>query len=195
MCRGDERVRFAAVLAALALLGSGCASPDPDEDIADGSSTGAAEPPREIPVDLVWSDRWIADPLADAIPAHAPDPVDCAIGFGDERGLFEVDTSLCNYGVFSQPMSDRIIAGERVALEFTHDALVAPEPAIGHLAVSIEGRLIWQTDVPIPSPHDIVKGEWIADATIDAGTKIALHIHNHGYNNWRVISFKSGALR
>ncbi len=182
----------ASQLVALVLGVAACTSPDAN-DGADESSTAAAEMPRTTPVDLVWSDMWIADPPADAMPTHAPDPVDCAIGFTDELGLFEVDTALCNYGVFSQAMSDRIIEGERVELVFTHDDLVAPEPATGHIAVAIEDRVIWEIDVPIPKPYDIVQGEWIADESIDAGTKIVLHIHNHGYNNWRVISFKSGA--
>jgi hypothetical protein len=171
---------------------AGDATAAADGDMS-SSTTASMEMPRATPVDLVWPEAWVADPLADAMPTHAPDPVDCTLGFANELGIFEVDTGLCNYGVFSQPLADRIIAGERVDFVFTHDDLVAPEPALGHIAVAIENRVIWEIDVEIPKPYDIVQGEWIADTSIDAGTKVVLHLHNHGYNSWRVIQFESGA--
>jgi hypothetical protein len=76
---------------------------------------------------------------------------------------------------------------------FTHDDLIAPTPAVGHIAIAIEGERVWEIEVAIPKPYDIVQGEWIADRGIAAGTVVTLHLHNHGYNNWRVVSFKAGA--
>lgn len=189
------QVRPALQLVAIALAATAlaCTPPDADDGTGDESSSGAPEMPRVTAVDLVWPEMWISDPPADVMPTHAPDPVDCGVGFDDELGLFEIDTGLCNYGVFSQPLSDRIIEGERVELVFTHDDLVAPDPAVGHIAVAIADRVVWEIEVAIPKPYDIVQGEWIADTAIEAGTKVVLHLHNHGYNNWRVISFKSGA--
>lgn len=163
------------------------------EDAADAdSSSSAGDHGRELPVDLVWPELWVPDPSADIAPTHAPDPVACDVGFDDELGLFEVDTGLCNYGVFSQPMDAEVFVGERVEIVFTHDDLTAPEPAAGHLAIAIGDRVVWEIEVAIPKPYDIVQGEWIADAPIAAGTKVVLHLHNHGYNNWRVISIKTG---
>jgi len=174
----------------------GDADADADGD-ADDSSSGAVDdssdpPDRPLSVPLVWPDLWALDPDGDVIPAHAPDPVDCSVGFGDEFGVFEIDTGLCNYGRFSQSTAAEIFAGERVEFVFTHDDLIAPEPAAGHLAVAIDGRLVWETEVAIPKPYGIVTGEWFADAAIPAGTPVSLHLHNHGYNNWRVIGFEAG---
>lgn len=185
-------IALAMVVGALACA-PGADADDLDAEVGESSTTAIPESPRTTPVHLVWPEMWVSDPPADVMPLHAPDPVDCGVGFANEIGLFEINTGLCNYGVFSQPLSDRIIAGERVELVFTHDDLIAPEPAVGHIAVAIEDRVIWETEVAIPKPYDIVQGEWIADAPIEAGTKVVLHLHNHGYNSWRVISFKSGA--
>jgi hypothetical protein len=190
------------------VLAVGCADADADADAGDaasdtgaevteggeGASTGDADGDgRELPVDLVWPELWVADPGADFVPAHAPGVVECDAGFGDEIGLFEVDTGLCNYGVFSQPLADQVYAGERVEFVFTHDDLTAPTPAVGHIAIAIDGETVWEIEVAIPKPYDIVQGEWIADRGIAAGTVVTLHLHNHGYNNWRVVSFKAGA--
>lgn len=173
------------------------AAADTGTESSDGggdASTGGAEGGgRTPPVDLVWPELWLADPDADFLPAHAPDVIACDAGFGDEIGLFEVDTGLCNYGVFSQPLSDQVYEGERVEFVFTHDDLTAPMPAVGHIAIAIEGEMVWEVEVAIPKPYDIVQGEWIADRGIAAGAVVTLHLHNHGYNNWRVISVKAGA--
>jgi hypothetical protein len=188
------------------VLAAGCADADADADDtpmdteADATDSGADTGTdasdgdgRELPVDLVWPELWVADPGADFVPAHAPGVVECDAGFGDEIGLFEVDTGLCNYGVFSQPLADQVYAGERVEFVFTHDDLTAPTPAVGHIAIAIDGETVWEIEVAIPKPYDIVQGEWIADRGIAAGTVVTLHLHNHGYNNWRVVSFKAGA--
>jgi hypothetical protein len=164
---------------------TGAASDDGDESESAGDTTGSG---RLVPVDLVFSDLWSAQDAVDPIPTHAPTARDCDIGFGDELGVFEIDTGLCNYGVFTQPAATEIFAGERVELTFTHDNLLAPEPATGHIAVAIAGTVVFSTDVAIPKPYDIVTGEWIAPASIPAGAPIVLHLHNHGYNNWRVVS-------
>lgn len=169
---------------------TGAETTDGGEDASTGAADGGGRAP---PVDLVWPELWVADPDADFLPAHAPDMIECAAGFGDEIGLFEVDTGLCNYGVFSQPLSDQVFEGERVEFVFTHDDLTAPTPAVGHIAIAIEGEMVWEIEVAIPKPYDIVQGEWIADRGIAAGAVVTLHLHNHGYNNWRVISVKAGA--
>ncbi|MBC8068652.1 MAG: hypothetical protein IAG13_09995 [Deltaproteobacteria bacterium] len=168
----------------------------------DGGDTGAGEdgsagdsdadgPVHEIPVDLVAPELWIADPVVDPMPVHEPTDVDCALGFKDEFGVFEVDTGLCNYGVFVQPNATDVAVGELIEVVITHDDLIALEPAQGHVAIAIGGRLVYEVYVPIPAPYGLVQGEWITDVAIPAGTPVALHLHNHGYNSWRLVSIKA----
>lgn len=188
-----RRATGASVVAlALGACGGVPADIDPADTSGDGDAGHGHPPDRPQAVALVWPDAWVLDPDGDVLPDHAPAEVECSVGFRDELGVFEIDTGLCNYGVFSQPSAAEVFAGERVEFVFTHDDLTASEPAIGHVAVAIGGHLVWETEVAIPKPYGIVTGEWVADAAVPAGTPVALHLHNHGYNNWRVIGFQAG---
>ncbi|MFO0635261.1 MAG: hypothetical protein U0168_20630 [Nannocystaceae bacterium] len=165
-----------------------------DSGSGDGSA-GSSEGPRAhaSPVELVTPGAWLPAPGDDPLPEHAPATVECELGFGDEIGLFEVDTALCNYGVFSQATQDEVYEGDVVEFVLTHDDLVAPEPATGHILFAIAGETALDLQVPIPKAYDIVQGSWTPPAAIAAGTPITLHIHNHGYNNWRVVSIEAHA--
>jgi hypothetical protein len=180
------------ILAVLAVLSCACTGDDGgDTGAADESSagdSGADGPTHELPVDMVAPELWLAEPVADPMPEHQPTELDCALGFEDELGVFEIDTGLCNYGVFVQPSATDVAAGELIGLVLTHDDLVAPEPAQGHIAIAIGGRLVYEIYIPIPAPYGLVQAEWITDVAIPAGTPVALHLHNHGYNSWRLVS-------
>ncbi|MBX7078235.1 MAG: hypothetical protein K1X88_03540 [Nannocystaceae bacterium] len=181
----------------LVLVAAACADGSAGDGGGSGgdSSVGGSEGPRAhaTPVDLVAPGGWSAAPGDDPMPDHAPAQVQCELGFGDEIGLFEVDTALCNYGVFSQPILDEVYEGDVVEFVLTHDDLVAPEPATGHLLFVIGGETAFDVQVPIPKAYDIVQGSWTPPAAIAAGTPVTLHIHNHGYNNWRVVSIEAHA--
>jgi hypothetical protein len=184
------------ILGVLAAVTSACTGNDGGDAGAGGedSSAGGSDadgPVHEVPVDLVAPELWLADPEVDPMPVHRPTELDCALGFKDEFGVFEIDTALCNYGVFVQPSATDVAAGELVELVITHDDLVAPEPAQGHVAIAIGGRLVYEIYIPIPAPYGLVQGEWITDVAIPAGTPVALHLHNHGYNSWRVVSLEA----
>lgn len=169
VARSPSRAPRCAVFFGLALVActassSPAATGDDDDDSGDTTTaldSSSSETPgsetsdRVVPVDLVFADGWSADPSLDPAPDHAPSPVTCAVGFGDELGVFEVDTGLCNYGVFSQPAATEIFEGERVELTFTHDDLLAPEPAMAHVAVAIAGTIVYSTEVAIPKAYEI----------------------------------------
>jgi hypothetical protein len=162
-----------------------------DETSSEGHAGSDDGQVHAIPVDVVVPELWLPDLASDPIPTHQPPDIDCSIGFKDEFGVFEVDTGLCNYGVFVQPSLTDVGAGERIELVVTHDDLIAPEPAQGHVAMAIGGRVNYEIYLDIPKPYGLVQGEWITDVAIPAGTPVALHVHNHGYNSWRLVSLKA----
>ncbi len=193
MSNASERVRAGAAAIVTAWLALGCQGNAGTLDDGEDSSTAAADSGsgHELPVDMVRPETWVWDPTLDPLPMHAPAEVDCAIGFKDEFGVFEVDTGLCNYGVFSQLTAVDIGPGDLVESVFTHDDLVAPEPAQGHIALAIGGRIIYEAYVDIPQPYGLLEGQWYPDVLIPAGTPVVFHVHNHGYNSWRVVSIKA----
>jgi hypothetical protein len=191
--RAKQRSSTWATLACTLVLAcdGGSANDDDDDESSSSAASHDEGPVHEIPVDVVAPELWLADLAVDPVAMHRPATVDCAIGFKDEFGVFEVDTGLCNYGVFVQPTLTELGAGELVELVFTHDDLLAPEPAQGHVAVAIGGRIVYEVYVEIPKPYGLVQGAWITDMPIPAGTPVVLHLHNHGYNSWRLVSIKA----
>lgn len=189
---------------ALALLLGACADPSRSDDAAgdqgtaEADSSGGAEgttsddgTPAGPPIDLVAPELWVAAPQDDPMPEHRPSEVACDVGFGDDYGVFEVDTGACNYGVFDQPTLASAPAGRPVTVVFTHDDLVADAPAFGHVLVAVAGAIVVDAQVPIPKPYGLLQYEFTPSAEIPAGTTVTLHLHNHGSNNWRLVSVRS----
>jgi hypothetical protein len=139
-------------------------------------------------VALVAPDLWVDDVPADPMPSHRPADAQCDLGFGEEAGTFEVDTQLCSYGVFSQPMLDEIRPGDVVELSVIHDALWSEAPATAHILVQLGDAHTFETEVDIPGPYGFFNDEWIADLDVPAGTPAVLHLHNHGFNSWRLVA-------
>jgi hypothetical protein len=180
-----------AVIVAL-MSGPGCAGSESD---GDGGSSGSSEsghacpddaPPR---IELVDAVSWTQDAAADPYPAHRPPgTTDCATGFWEEYGTFEVDTTLCGYASFTQPALADVPACSRLELSIIHDALFAEAPATAHIAVGVAGAVIWEAEVAIPGPYALLYDDAIVPPEISAGTPIELHLHNHGYNQWRFVA-------
>ncbi len=117
-----------------------------------------------------------------------PDNVSCAAGWGEEEGLFEVDTDVCNYGAFVQPSLASIEPGDVLELVLVHDDLFADGPATAHMALAIEETIAWSEMRELPSPAEILRPTWVADASLPVGTNIFFHVHNHGANNYRLVA-------
>ncbi len=171
-------------IAAVALVLAACAEPEEDDG---GSSSTTSTEPRD-PASLVDPFLWVRDDAADPMPAHRPADAECELGFGEEFGVFEVDTQICTYGVFAQPMLADVRVGETVELTITHDDLIAEEPAIGHVLVTLGDEHTFEAQVEIPQIYGLVNVNWIADVDIDAGVPVAYHLHNHGFNQWRLVA-------
>lgn len=113
--------------------------------------------------------------------------VDCPVsGWGTEGATLEVDTGLCRYGVFEQPLLDDLVPADVVEVVFWHNQLVAPEPATGHLLLAIEGDVVFEVEVRIPA-EPAAYTETFTGVQAQAGDLLQLHLHNHGANTWNLL--------
>jgi hypothetical protein len=61
-------------------------------------------------------------------------------------------------------------------------------PTEGHLALAIDGELQFEATVAIPHEPSVYDPSWTAPRAYPAGSRITLHLHNHGFNSWRLHS-------
>lgn len=137
-------------------------------------------------VPLVSPMLWqpVAEP-DDPLAAHRPAQVSCPLGswLYEAQGL-EVDTSQCNYGMFSQPSQVAIVPGARFVASLYHFDLIAEAPATAHVALLVGDELIWEQDIAIPGKANAYAIDLTLDFTAPAGTPVYFHLHNHGQNTW-----------
>lgn len=150
-------------------------------------SGDSADPPGGPGGDLVRAEAWGlgagTDPFADhRTEDHVCDPA----GVFVEEGLLEVRTALCGYAVLGQPSQVALAAGDEIELLLYHSALTAQTPAEAHVALTLDGALLWEQAVPIPSPSDVYSHTLVAPAHAAAGAPVVLHLHNHGSNAWNL---------
>ncbi len=202
--RGARRWRLGAAVAIAAGL-SGCRDPGAGEGGSTGStgadsSTGpaatadeTAEPPRER-ASMIDHELWERVEMPeDPIAAHRPDDVSCGVdgAFVEVTG-YEVDTSLCNYLAAWQPSLVEVRAGDRISISAFHDGLSSVDAATGHFAVLLGGEILWDQVIPIPPipesvPATPFSAELEVDVDLPAGTPVGLHVHNHGFNTWKLL--------
>lgn len=177
--RSWRRVRWSAWALASGALLLGCALPgDPAPD------------PSWVP--LVLAEDWQPAPAStDPMAEHAgPDAIPC--GEGDwhaELGGLEVETTRCNYAVVEQPLRADLAEGDELRVRVWWAALVSPEPVEGHLALLVDGELVWEQHVAIPGPaaaHDVTLA---SPVSAPAGATVTFHLHNHGSNTWNLNEF------
>lgn len=135
---------------------------------------------------LVFAEDWTAtaaadDPLAD----HRPEPMICpSAAWGEELGVLEVSTGGCNYLSVEQPLAEPIAIGDPLRLQIWWQPLIAAAPAIGHLALLIDGELIWEAEVAIPGAADARSITFASPIAAEPGATVTFHLHNHGANSW-----------
>ena len=123
------------------------------------------------------------DPLA----AHRPADVDCPpAAWGAEGGGFEVQTGVCAYAAFDQPLPVALSRGDLIEISVWHDTLDAAEPATGHVALLLGDRVLWEQTVQIPAPSAALDARLTLDAAPAAGGRLGGHLPTHGYHSWRV---------
>jgi hypothetical protein len=185
----------AALLLSLSLaVTSACDGPDGATSESESGSTSAAQlGPGEGDREVQWrsltpAEEWAPTPYADDLWAlERPTEIECAPqnGWTIEAGGVEVDTGACDYLSLSQPLSRPIEAGAPLRLTLWWQNLIATAPSEGHLAVVLDGHLLWEERVTIPGPADARDLELVAPIGAAEGSLITLHLHNHGANTWR----------
>ena len=137
--------------------------------------------------DLVAPESWVIDQSADSFPEHLTAKHTCdPNGMVVEDGVLEIYTGDCGYLVARQPSLEKIDVGDVVEVLVYHSRLTAKEPAEAHAALSIDGELVWEETVSIPSISLVYATEVLATFEADAGADVVLHVHNHGSNVWSV---------
>jgi hypothetical protein len=187
-------VLLSSAVLALTLLG-GCdlapssepePEPDPDLDHCDRHAQvhGDALP-------LTHAEDWSPsaapdDPLADHRPAELRCP---SSGWGEEFGVLEVRTGECNYLSVEQALAEPLALGDALRVQVWWQSLIALEPAIGHLALLIDGELVWELEVAIPGGSDARSIRFASPIAAEAGATVTFHLHNHGANAWTLGEF------
>ena len=120
--------------------------------------------------------------------AHRPQAVLCGYdqGYTREDLDIEIDTGACNYVALGQPLRYRLLPGDEIRMVVWHYPLTSTLPASAHVALLLDGELLWQRDVPIPNPADLYDTTVTVPREVQAGSRLVLHLHNHGANQWRV---------
>ena len=158
-----------------------------------GSTSAAQLDPGAADGDLTWrsitpAEEWAPTPYDEDLWAlERPKEIECAPqdGWTIEADGVEVDTGACDYLSLSQPLTEPIEAGDPLRLTLWWQNLIATSPSEGHLAVVLDGHLLWEERVTIPGSADARDLELVAPTDAAEGSLITLHLHNHGANSWR----------
>jgi hypothetical protein len=172
----------------LVVAGLACSTP-PAEPVGqdggplDDASTDASLVDRALLIDHQSWQRY--ERSLDPLIAEQPPELACGVaGFFVERGELEIDSRRCNYLLAEHPALRDVQPGQRISLEFRHFDLEAPEPAQTHVAILFGDQLQWEIEIPIPSPANVIRAEFVATTELLAGEPIRLHLHNHGQNTY-----------
>ncbi len=155
-------------------------------DTSDTGDTGPADPTGGEFVPLVLPMDWQQVPAPqDPLVSHRPAEVSCPLGawLYEPQGL-EVNTGLCNYGMFVQPSRAAIVPGARLRASLYHFDLSSEPPATAHVALMLAEAVIWEQDIAVPGKANAYAIDLTLDFTAAAGTPVYFHLHNHGQNTW-----------
>ncbi len=168
--------------------GAGSVS-EADPSTASASSSGAGTSTGETgePVSLVTPEAWTRSEGDDPFIGEQPAVVQCDAGWGEEDGVFEVNTEVCDYGVFVQGALASIEEGDVLELVLVHDALFADGPAEAHMAIAVGAEIVWSETRALPYAADVLRPSWVASAAQPVGAPVYFHVHNHGANSYRLV--------
>ncbi|MCH9684861.1 MAG: hypothetical protein K0V04_25725 [Deltaproteobacteria bacterium] len=175
------------------VLALGCTPGELDDQFAETSDGDhqheAPAAHAVIPLPLVATDDWRPGSAQDDPLRHErPATIDCPVAaWGPELGGLEVQTGSCGYFHVVQPSLVTIAPGDLIEVVVFHDRLDAAEASEGHVAVMLGDEVIWEQHVDIPSDAAVLEERWFADRAWPAGTRVGIHLHNHGYNAWTVL--------
>ena len=162
-------------LICLALVLVGC-TPPPD-------------PPDPMPVPLVIMDGWerVTDPSLDVFADQRPPDAVCDDAGWNYDPLYmalAVGTDVCDYPTFSQLTLEPLEPGDVIDIDGFHGVLTAEMPAEGYMGIAIDGEIVWELSVQIPSDVAVIEGQIMVDRSFPLGSEMQFHLHNHGPNGW-----------
>jgi plastocyanin len=136
---------------------------------------------------VLLADAWTPATGDHPFTAGAPADGECPeAAYGEEGGFFEVETDLCAWAVFTQPLAHDVAAGDTVEWVSWHLDLWAQVETTARVVLQVDDEVLWDQTFAVPGPDDInaltltVAGDHAAD------TPAWWHIANHGYNSWRL---------
>lgn len=182
-------MRSSVTISLLACLG--CSPQEDVDEMSWGSSSGggSTDAGETMPVygDVARVDRWtMVEPDEDPLAEHRPDEIVCPEGaYVVEGDALEVDTGRCNYFSAWQPAAFPVDSHGEVRLTMWHPWLTAEAPATAHVAVTVQGEVALELEVPIPGDPKVYDLTFTPPVPIDEGTRLGLHLHNHGANTWK----------
>lgn len=161
-------------------------------DAAQAEADAEAEADASVPlhpVQLIDNESWEHyPPEEDPLRDHQPPEIMCSLaGWFVERDALEVNTGECNYVLAQHPALVDVPEGAMVEAQLYYYDLIAPEPAVAHIAVLFGDDLQWETELDIPRPGNVELIEFNATRALSAGEPIRLHLHNHGQNTWLLV--------
>ena len=84
-----------------------------------------------------------------------------------------------------------VARGQALHVVLLHDLLVFDEPAEAHVALLIGGDVVWEKKVPIPADPGVFDETFTLDRAAEEGEPVMLHLHNHGYNSWKLLTVET----
>ena len=153
-------------------------------------SCGTKEEITEL--DLIDISSWnFIDYSIDPLIEHQPEEIDCSISaIQMEYEQLEMNTDLCNYIALEFETQKDILAGTTVEALILHTGLWALEDTEAHFALYINDTLWWEEYPPIPSNTEFFFHEATITEMLPKGTRVYLHLHNHGANDWKFGYFR-----
>jgi hypothetical protein len=174
------------LLSTAALLLTFATACDPADPIDTSTPPLYAEPRP-----LVYAQDWTTTaPAEDPLTEHRPAETFCPpSAWAEEFGTLEVSTTTCNYFSVEQPLAEPIEIGDELRVQVWWQSLIATQPATGHLALLIDGTLVWEVHVEIPGASDARSIRFASPVAAEPGATVTFHLHNHGANSWTLAEF------
>ena len=144
----------------------------------------------EMVQSLINATDWkTQEASSDSLSQHRPTVVECpANSWHEEDGALEVETGYCNYFSAAQPIKASVNKGDNIHVVLWHGQLRFDQPEEAHVAISLNGTVIWEDEIEIPSDGSIYDVTIPSTVSAKIGDSVEYHMHNHGYNIWILLT-------
>ena len=142
----------------------------------------------EVAQSLIDVNDWKSQDASSDLSQHRPLLVECpANSWYEEDGALEVETGFCNYLSVAQSIKAPINKGDNIHIVLWHGQLRFDQPEEAHVAISLDGTIIWEDEIEIPNDGGIYDISVPSTVAADIGDRVEYHLHNHGYNTWTLL--------